>query len=290
MNYTQIRAFHAVASHGGFSRAAAALNQTQPSLSEQVRRLEQAHDTLLFLRQARSVQLTKAGEALFVLTKRFFEAEAAISTQLTESRAALTGRLRIVADSARHITPILTRFRRRHPGVFVSVTTANTDDVLAILRRYDAEVGVVGSQSPASDLNLIDLGASPIVGIAAVGSPHAGQTLRLDALGRLPLIMREGGSRTRRLLEDAAQREGIALVPVAEVDGREAMREVVASGAGVGFISKAELGQDDRLSEIELEGGALLMPEAVVSLKQRSDVPVIRAFLAAVRESIDSTA
>ncbi len=50
MRYTQLRAFHNVALHGGFSRAAGALNQTQPALSDQVRRLEQEYDTLLFYR------------------------------------------------------------------------------------------------------------------------------------------------------------------------------------------------------------------------------------------------
>ena len=75
MRYAQIRAFHHVALHGGFSRAAAALHVSQPSISEQVRQLEQAHDVLLFQRAGRQVRLTPAGEDLFLLTKRFFEAE-----------------------------------------------------------------------------------------------------------------------------------------------------------------------------------------------------------------------
>ena len=101
MRHAQLKAFHSVASHGGFSRAAEALNMTQPALSEQVRRLEQEHDTLLFHRAARAVRLTEAGEGLLVLTKRYFEAEGAIAAHLDEGRAAVAGRLRIVADSAR---------------------------------------------------------------------------------------------------------------------------------------------------------------------------------------------
>ena len=260
MRHAQLKAFHAVASHGGFSRAAEALNMTQPALSEQVRRLEQEHDTLLFHRAARAVRLTEAGEGLLVLTKRYFEAEGAIAAHLDEGRAAVAGRLRIVADSARHITPVLAAFRARHPEVFVSLTTANTDDVLSVLRRFDAEVGVVGSHREAPDLDGVDLGASPIVAIAAAGSAHVRPALGLADLPALPLVMRERGSRTRQLLEAAAARARVRLGPVAEVDGREAMREVVASGAGIGFISRAELGQDGRLAEIPFEAGRLLMP------------------------------
>ena len=58
MRYAQIRAFHHVALHGGFSRAAEALGLSQPALSEQVRQLEVRYDLLLFRRQNRRVELT----------------------------------------------------------------------------------------------------------------------------------------------------------------------------------------------------------------------------------------
>lgn len=285
MRYSQLRAFHAVALHGGFSRAAVALNQTQPALSEQVRRLEQDHDTLLFHRDRRQVRLTRAGEALFLLTKRFFDAEASIADHLSRSRAALAGRLRIVADSARHITPVLARFREKAPDVLVSVETGNTETVLARLRNYDAEIGVVGSLGQSPDLVAIDLGDSPIVGITARGGPWDGRALRLADLADLPLVMREKGSRTRRQIEEAARDTGIRLSTAVEVDGREAMREVVASGAGIGFISEAERGEDRRLVPLPLLDADLRMPETLICLAMRADQPLIRAFIRAARKS-----
>ena len=68
MRHSQLKAFHYVALHGGFSRAAEALFLTQPAISEQVRKLEQDHDVLLFHRERKRVQLTDAGERLFRLT------------------------------------------------------------------------------------------------------------------------------------------------------------------------------------------------------------------------------
>ena len=279
MRYTQLRAFHNVSLHQGFSRAAEAMNQTQPSISEQVRRLEQATDTLLFLREGRQVQLTPAGEELFRLTREFFDVEERIGDFLDRSREAISGKIRIVADSALHITDAIGAFRRAHPKVFLSIQTGNTEDVLQRLRSYDAEVGVVGNVDPAPDIDLVDLGLSPIVAIIRKGYlPKSTTGLSFTDLPTHPLIFREPGSRTRANLEAEARRHKIPLQPAIEVEGREAMREIVASGAGIGFLSAAEFGHDQRLAHIPIEGMGLAMSESIVTLKARRDVPMIRAF------------
>lgn len=283
MRYSQIRAFHQVALHGGFSRAAEMLNQTQPALSDQVRRLEEEHDVLLFHREGRRIRLTEAGEALLILSRRFFEAEDAIAQHLEHSRSALAGRLRIMADSALHITGALGRFRARHPEVFVEITTGNSEQVLAALRAYEVEIGIVGSVDPAPDLEMFDLGETPIVAIAARGLLPAGTvSLSFADLRRHPLVFREKGSRTRQGLEQEARGQGVRLTPAIEVEGREAMREVVASGAGIGFVSEAEQGYDPRIERVLLSGVSLSMTETVVHLSMRRELPVIRAFMAEI--------
>lgn len=283
MRYSQIRAFHHVALHGGFSRAAEALNQTQPALSDQVRKLEQAHDTLLFHRDSKQVRLTEAGEGLFRLTRQFFELEAGIMEHLDHARASVQGSLRIVADSALHVTDALRRFRAANPRVFVTLQTGNTEDVLARLRNYDAEIGIVGNLEPGADLNAHVLGRSPIIAIAAKGFlPKKTKALRLADLVDWPLVFRETGSYTRLSLEAEARRHKIRLRPAIEVDGREAMREIVASGAGIGFVSEAEFGHDARLTRVPIRDVDIAMTETLVHLTARADVPVIRAFLRSV--------
>lgn len=283
MRYTQLRAFHHVALSGGFSRAAEALGQTQPAISDQVRRLEEAHDVLLFHREARQVRLTEAGEGLFRLTNRFFETEDEIAGYLDRNRAAVTGRLRIIADSAVHITPNIGRFRVAHPNVALSLWTGNTEDVLARLRSYEAEIGVVGNLGPAHDVDRVELGRTPIVAIAAHGLlPGEPSEIAFRDLPRWPLVFREPGSRTRAQIEAVAAEVGIELKPVIEVEGREAMREVVATGAGLGFLSEAEFGHDFRLRKVALGGVEVGMSETLVTLSARRDVPAIRAFLKAL--------
>lgn len=283
MRYAQLRAFHHVALSGGFSAAAERLNQTQPSISDQVKKLERAHDVLLFRREARKVTLTDEGRALFRLTRTFFDDEEAIAAYLSGARARMSGRLRIVADAAAHVTALVGRFRVAHPDVIVSLGAGNTEEVLTRLRDYEAEVGVVGNLGSAPDLHRVELGRSAIVGIAAHGLVPP-STTRLDwcALTRLPLVFREPGSRTRAVLEEAIRLTGVDLRPSIEVEGREAMREIVAAGAGLGFVSEAEFGHDTRLRKIALGGIDLSMSETLVTLKQRQDVPIIRAFIAGI--------
>ena len=279
MRYTQLRAFHYVSLHQGFSRAAEAINQTQPSLSDQVRRLEQTNDTLLFHRERRQVRLTQAGEELFRLTREFFDVEERIEDFLDRKRSAISGKLRIVADSALHITSTIGAFRADHPNVLLSIHTGNTEEVLQRLRNYEAEIGVVGSLDPMPDLELVDLGLSPIVAIACKGYlPEKTAFLRFTDLQKHPLIFREQGSRTRANILAEARRQKVPLAPSIEVEGREAMREIVATGAGIGFLSEAEFGHDDRLAQIPIEHMELAMSEAIVTLKARRDVPMIRAF------------
>jgi len=291
MRYSQLRAFHHVALHGGFSRAARALNISQPSVSDQVRQLERRHDVLLFAREARQARMTDAGEELFRLTSEMFEVEERIGALFDDNRTALRGHLRIMADSATHITDAVRRFREANPEAFVTIRTGNTENLLRRLRNYEAEIGVVGDSVSAPDLDSIDLGRTPVLALVAKGYlPGGTRTLRFHDLRRYPLIYREQGSRTRAKVEEEAGRLDIALIPSIEAEGREAMRDVVASGAGIGFISEAEFGHDRRLETVPFEDVDIGMSESLVTLSARRDVPSIRGFLKAVRKTLGAGA
>ena len=280
MRHSQLKAFHYVALHGGFSRAAEALHLTQPAVSEQVRNLEQDHDLLLFSRERKRVALTETGAHLFRLPKQYFETEQQIAEFLSERRSAIEGELRIIADSAHHVTDILSRFRRRYPDVTIGLRTGNTQEILDELRAYNADIGVVGSLTPLKDIDALDLGSSPIIAFALKGllGTHAAR-MTIAELGAHPLVFREPGSKTRQQILEGAAKSGVRLRPAIVAEGREAVREIVLSGGGVGFVSRAEYSRDDRLEEIEIADLDIRMSEAVVHLTQRRDVRLIRAFM-----------
>ncbi len=288
MRYVQLRAFHYVAIERGFSRAAEHLNLTQPAISDQVRRLEQEYDVLLFNRRKKQIQLTLSGAQLLTITRRLFEAEGQAAEFLSEARALKDGTLRILADSAAHVTPILSGFRDAYPGVNIKLGSGNTETVVDALEAYDAEIGIVGEYPEnRAAFEILRLGVSSIVACVARRGPLSGMNeIRVEDLPNHPLVMREVGSRTRARVEDAARAVGIELKPAIEAEGREAVREIVASGGGIGFVSQAEFGQDRRLQPVLIRSDSgLVMEELLICLKDRAQGRLIRAFLEHARQS-----
>ncbi|MGO4909284.1 LysR substrate-binding domain-containing protein [Pseudorhodobacter sp. W20_MBD10_FR17] len=282
MRYVQLRAFHYVAICGGFSRAAEELFLTQPAISDQVRKLEDEYDILLFNRHKKQVTLTPAGEKLLEITRRMFDNEAQARDLLTESRAERAGHLHITADSAQHVLKILAAFRQKYPSVAVTVSAGNTETVIDSLFSYTADIGVLGELPPDRDFVTIPLNATPISAFVAVHHPLANRkSLGFKDLCTLPLVMREQGSKTRKKFEEAAAAQGFTYTPAITAEGREAVREIVASGAGVGFVSVAEFGTDPRLVRIPLEGDSeMMMEETLICLRERRAGKLVSAFLA----------
>lgn len=292
MRYVQLRAFHHVATCGGFSRAAEELRLTQPAISDQVRKLEDEYDTLLFNRQKKQVTLTEAGARLIEITRRLFDSEDQARALLSESRALRAGNLRIIADSPLHLTGILARFRQLHPGVTMEIGTGNTEDVIEQLHSYRADIGVLGEAPTSRDFVTLPLNATPI--LAFVSHSHSLATrasLRITDLTDAALVLRERGSKTRTKLENAARADGVTLSAAIIAEGREAVREIVASGTGVGFVSAAEFVEDPRLVPIPLESKAdLVMEEALICLSERKNGTLIRAFLDVAAETAGESA
>ena len=287
MRYVQLRAFHNVALHGGFSRAAEALHLTQPAISDQVRKLEEEYDVVLFNRRKKQVVLTESGQRLLEITRRLFEVEKQALEMLSESRALRSGALRMIADSVHHVVPILGRFRARYPGIELSIRSGNSEAVIGQLYDYEAELGILGEVPRGRDFVVIHLGSTPLIAFTAAGHPLAGRaSLTLAELAGEMLVLRERGSKTRQHIEAAAEARGVPLRATIEAEGREAVREIVATSGGVGVVSAAEFGQDARLVPIAIADCDSVMEEALVCLRERAGSKMIRAFLDIARETV----
>ncbi|NOZ32949.1 MAG: LysR family transcriptional regulator [Alphaproteobacteria bacterium] len=280
MRYVQLRAFHHVAVEGGFSRAAAALNLTQPAISDQVRKLEEDYDILLFNRTKKQVTLTEAGQKLLEISHRMFEVERQARDLLAENRAVAMGTLRIISASPLQLTELLTPFADRHRGIRIVLRSGNSEAVINALVGYEADIGVLGEIPAGRRFMVRPLGHTRLVAFAGVNT-EAGQggPLSLAQLATCALVLREPGSKTREALENAARRAGVPIEAAFEVEGREAIREIVASGAGVGVVSEAEFGHDPRLVKIDITGGPIRLDEALVCLKERAGGRLIGAFM-----------
>lgn len=287
ISHAQLKAFHAVAVHGGFTRAAERLFLSQPAISDQVRKLEELYGVQLFHRTKRSVQLSELGERLLAITQRLFAAEGEAEELLSSSRALRSGQLTLAVDSPVHVLPYIARFNARYPGIRISLVTGNTDEALGRLFDYRADLAVLGR--PVEDARLLcqTLSSGPLVAFVARSHPWAQRhDIVLADLDDLPVVLREQGSMTRQLLEEEMQQAGLRLRPAIEVEGREAVRELVLAGMGVGVVSAAELGEHPQVHALPIRDCRRQMTETLVCLREQRTRRIIDTFLQMVDEAL----
>jgi aminoethylphosphonate catabolism LysR family transcriptional regulator len=280
MNLTQLRAFHVVARAGSFSLAARTGSASQPTLSAQVKALEAGYGVGLFARKGRGVQLTPAGQSLHAITTRLFAAEEEAQALLAGSRALTRGHLRVSADSAYHVMPILAALKRRHEGLTFSLKIDNSAAVLDQLIDHGADVAVMAKQTSDPRLYSIKLREDRLVLFVQRRHPWA-KRRRIpfaDVAGR-DLVVRERGSITREVFEARLGAANVKPGTLIEVQTREAVREAVAAGFGIGVVFESEFGNDPRFRPIHVADADLAVSEYVVCLEERRRLALVRTFI-----------
>lgn len=282
---TQLRAFHLVADAGSFSLAARTAGLSQPTLSAQVRALEANYAVDLFDRRGRGVRMTPTGQSLFALTTRLVAAEEEARALLTGGRALTRGHLRVSADSAYHVMPILAELKRLHPGLTFTLKIDNSAVVLDQLTEHGADVAVMAKMT--SDPRIFSMKLREDRLIVFVPQSHAWarrRRIRLSELAGRDVVVRERGSITREVFEARLAQSGVTSGALIDVQTREAVREAVAAGFGVGVVFDSEFGTDARFHAIEVSDSDLSVGEYVVCLQERRRLAVVRAFLNVARD------
>lgn len=285
INAAHLRAFHAVAAEGSFTKAARLLHVTQPTLSQQVKALEDAHGVLLFDRSRRGVVLTEVGQALFAVTRRLFAAEQEALELLAGVRHLEGGALAVGADGPFHAVPLLAAFAKRHPGPTVTLSVGNSQTLLRGLLDTRIDVAVLAGVPGDARLYVVPFRRDPVKALLPRGHRLARQrAVTLTDLAAERLVMRESGSMTRQLVERAFADADLTPASTLEIESREAVVEAVAAGLGIGFVSAAEFTADPRLVLLPIAGAVVEMDEYVVCLRERRRLAVVRAFLEMARE------
>ncbi len=277
--YSQIRAFHAVASHGSYTRAATALNVSQPTLSSQVKALEENYDVELFVPAGRGIEITPLGRQLHAITQKQFRLEAEAELLLSETRSLKAGFLRIGADSPYHALPLVARYQERYPGIEISMNFGNSRETLADLmaRRIDVAIIPPPSQDDPRLISRLVIADRLVAFIPGSHSWAGRKGVTLKQLAGARVILREQGSTTRAVFEAAIAGAGLALNDVFEIGSREAVRAAVVEGLGVGVVSEAELILDNSIHVLPITDADLRVPEHLVCLSECAPQRTIKA-------------
>ncbi|GAB4255879.1 MAG: selenium metabolism-associated LysR family transcriptional regulator [Deferrisomatales bacterium] len=288
MTFRHLEAFVQVARKGGFTRAAEALYLTQPTVSGQIKELEQELGLPLFHRLPRAVELTEAGGALLAQAREILGARERLLEQAAAYRGLLWGRLELVASTIPGeylLPPLLAAFKQRRPEIAVALRVSDSAEVLRTVASGEACLGVAGEKAADAGLESAPLWTDRVT-LYAAGQWLPDGPLSVDALRQLPVVVREEGSGTRRAAEEFLRQVGLGLADlrvVGEFGSATAVKEAVKAGLGAGFLSDvAVAGEVGRggLRPVIVEGAQpMLRRFFAVWDGQRALTPAAREFL-----------
>jgi len=285
MRLTQLRSFHAVARAGGFTGGARLLHISQPTVTTQVRFLEETYGIELFYRRGHSVRMTPLGEQLYEIAQKIFALESETVHLLEDSGELKSGHLRVGAVGPFHVTEMLARFNRRFPGMQVSVRVGNSEDVLSSLLGYQTDVAVLAQFTHDSRFHWVPYSRHPVVVFVHRSHRFAGRKrIGIADLEGEAMILREEGSTTRKAFDDAVQRAGVRPRVVMEIGSREAIREAVIKGVGIGVVSEIEFIPDPELRTVLVADAEMFTHANVVCLEERREARLVKAFLEIVAD------
>lgn len=276
-----LRAFVTVIEEESFSKAAAKLGLSQPTVSLQVQALEQACGVRL-LNRLRRPTLTREGRELLVKARLVLSGMHELETAISGFRNLTHGRLALGFSSPQHALPMLARFLGSHPQVEVSTQSGNTDSLLAGVAACRVDVAVVTLENLPAGFHCLPVARQRLLLCVRRDHPWVGRrTIRMEQLDSQPLVLREPGSMTRRMFERAWAAAKLKPRQNLEVCSREALKEAVASGLGAGIVLSGEFGSDERLETISLTAPATEAGVYAVCLDGTTELPAIAAFLKA---------
>jgi len=280
MTSSQLRAFLAVARHRGFSAAARALGVTQPTLTTQVQALEREHNVELFHRRGRRLELSETAQQLLPIVQNIAELELDALNLLVNSGVLHVGHLRVGAVGPFHVIEMVDAYRARYPKVELSIKLGNSAQSLADLENYVTDVAVLASFTDDARFVSAPYADHALVLFAHVSHPFAKrESVTLAELNGQPMLMREQGSTTRLALEKVLQQAGVKPQIVMEIGSREALREAVARGLGLGTVSEAEFIPDPRIRMVRIEGDPVSTHTFVYCLAERRESRLVASFM-----------
>lgn len=252
-----LRLFMAVADVGNLTHGAEKVHLAPSSASHRIRALEEAMGVALFVRKARGVELTRAGEVLLRHVRQVFAGLEQMHADLAPHAGGVRGHISLWANThATHafLPDDLASFLRAHPQVSVTLEEHTSPDIVLAVADGEVEVGVVAEAANGASVAMIPYRRDRLVLIAPLGHRlSAVQRSRfVEALDE-PFVMLHAGSAIHTFTTNAAAALGRHLDVRIQVRSFGAVGRMVAAGVGIGLVPRSAISQGDALAVIELD-------------------------------------
>jgi LysR family transcriptional regulator, transcriptional activator of the cysJI operon len=278
----RLRVFRAVAEELSFRKAAEVLHLSQPAVSQHVHALEEEVGVQLFDRargggHGSQISLTEAGRVLLGYADRAAETMVEARRALAALNDETVGPLRLGASTtvAQYLLPrILGAFLKQYPQVKLSLVSGNTEHIVEAVTEKKVALGIIEGPAMRREVKTERMVQDEMVLIVSPNHAWAsrkGGEIEQKELAKVPLLLRERGSGSRRVVERALKKVGLPLrsLQVAmELDSTEAIISGVEAELGVGFVSRWAVGKVLRLGTVKVI--------AVKGLEIRRDFSFVR--------------
>ena len=242
--FRQLEVFEAIARLGSFTRAAEELFLTQPTVSMQIKKLNDAVGMPLFEHVGKRVYLTEAGKALQLTCRDIFESLNHFEMLVADMQGLKQGKLRLaVVTTAKYFAPrLLGPFCKLYPGIDVSLKVSNRERLLERLASNQDDLYILGQPPEGLDVVYEPFLDNPLVVLAPNNHPLVGQrNIPLQQLAQEPFIMREPGSGTRMAVERLFQASAIDINVRMQLGSNEAIKQAIVGGLGISVLSRHTL-------------------------------------------------
>jgi DNA-binding transcriptional LysR family regulator len=237
----QLLAFCTLVQTGSFTDTARELNLTQSAISHSVKNLEEDLRCQLVTRTGRKIHITDDGEELYRDAQAILHQMENARNRI-QNRANLgRGRLRIGASTTacQHILPnVLREFNECFPDCILSITPADTPELLEKIRRHEIDLAIVVDPGSSKDVIVQPLFADELVLVTSPIHPFAQQSsVKIDAIAQQRLVLYNKTSHTFSLIEHFFRDNKLALQNYIELGSMEAIKELITVNYGVSFLA-----------------------------------------------------
>lgn len=279
-----IRYFLAVAEHRNFTRAAEALHVSQPTLSQQIRQLEDMLGTQLLDRSGRTVQLTDAGAAWMRYAKLALQDLDAGARAIHDVGELSRGHLRLAVTptfTAYLIGTMVDSFRRMHPGIRIEIREITQDQIESELADDKLDLGIAFEPVHSADIESQPLFQETLSLVVGSGHPRA---TRRKALGgpdfeKEPLVLLNNAFATRHYINEYCTRHRIAPHVAIEVDSISAIVEIVRRGQLATVLPDRIAHEHEELRAVRLDPPLPARTAALLLRKEGYRTAAARAFV-----------
>lgn len=279
----ELKAFDATARSGSMSAAARLLGIRQPTISAHIAGLEKRFGVELFVRRGRGVELTTFGHALHEVSNRIYRAEQQAALLLLSARSQYEGHLKISAVGPYNVLPMVKSYRALFPKIRLALSVGDSRQIVARILDHRDDVGVLLHAVSDERVFCVPYRQQALIVFASVAHPLTRlKNLHLSDLEGQEFVLREQGSQTRSVFEAGLAAAGVRVRSSLEIGSREAVREAVAQGLGLGVVAQTAFVPDSRLVVLPVTDLALSTHVHVICLAERRSAPLIAGFLQVV--------